>query len=177
MQVILARQFKVSQTREVWKVLKLNRNREEHKRGLQRNVLTKFRKQRLFVHFKQWRETANKMREVSQKDTVRGAQIQLDEFKQRLAVFDVALRQIQASKLDRAQLESQQSSQRGTNSEVCRDMASLFDVSVQKIHSRVDELQKRITQERAFCNERASRELQQKLDRLICEQEDRDART
>lgn len=111
-------------------MLKLNRDREERKRAVQRKVITTFRRQYMYIHFRKWREAARKMREVEMPDTLRGTQIQLDEFKHKLAMFDVALSHVQRTKLDQGRLDSILSQNKSTNRDVYREMAALFDLSV-----------------------------------------------
>ena len=133
MESILIRNFKMSTIRDIWKVLKLNKQRENRKKKVQIKIIINFRRQFLFINFKRWRETAKKMREVSMPDTLRGTQIQLQEFKQKLSMFDVALQHIKTSKIDRAGLDGIMSKHRVANKDVYSEMANLFDLQIQKV--------------------------------------------
>lgn len=53
----------------------------------------------MFQKLKKWRHHTYKMREVGRKDCIKGAQIQLDEFKAKLSLFDRALEKLHQQKL------------------------------------------------------------------------------
>lgn len=88
--------------------------------------------------FVRWHERATKLRELSRRDSLIGAQLQLDNFKKQLQMFDLAMEKLYAEKASKQDLEVLR---RDTSAEAQRsvfdDMKVLFDVTVKGLKNEM----------------------------------------
>ena len=63
--------------RDIWLKLKHNKNIQSRKRRSVIGILNKFRKFYMYTVFKRWRKTALILKELSRKDSLKGADLRL----------------------------------------------------------------------------------------------------
>ena len=85
--VEIVKKMRMRFVRDVWVVLKKNRSIQRRKVEVQQNMFKHFRNQYMYIYLKRWRRTAYIQKELNRKDSLVGAQLQLDHFKARLDSF------------------------------------------------------------------------------------------
>ena len=80
------------------------------------------------------------LKEINRKDSLKGAQLQLDHFKKQLMLFDRALEKIHEEKIGFHQLAEVKDKLEGKSSfKVFNDMKNLVDTQLSKFQSQMEQ--------------------------------------
>lgn len=139
--VEIVRKSRMRFVRDVWVVLKKNRQVQRRKDEVRRLMLKHFRNQYMYIFMKRWRRKTYVLRELNRKDSLAGAQFQLDHFKSRLDSFTGELAKIEKSKLNVDTFEATKNDFRHNHVYVVyNEMKSLFETTITKFKKQVKEI-------------------------------------
>ena len=124
----IIRKKRLWRLKDLWRALRKNRAVQLRKRAVKAKLFDSLRRQHMAVFFKKWRIKAYHLKEINRKDSLKGAQLQLDHFKKQLMLFDRALEKIHEEKIGLNQLEKMKDKLEGSSSfKVFNDMKNLVD--------------------------------------------------
>lgn len=104
-------------------------------------MLTHFRVQHVYIFFKKWRKDTLIQKELNRPDSIKGAQMQLDNFKRRQLLFDAALEKLHHEKPSQEDFEDlKQSIDLSRNQMFYNDMRDLVDVTASTLRKQIKDL-------------------------------------
>jgi len=137
----IIRKARLSHKREIWKKLKAGAKLRRERRARVINVLDVFRVYQQKCAFLEWRRRTVLLRERGRKDSLVGAQLQLDHFRNQLRMFDKALEKLHSEKASKQDLEEVRGETSQNRAEsVFNDMRDLLDVTTRVMRNKISQI-------------------------------------
>ena len=130
--------------RKIWRILKKNQRHFVDQRDKIRGVLTHFRRYYMYLTFKKWRKDTLLHKELNRKDSIKGAQYQLDDFQRKLRLYDAALAKMHREKPSIEDFKAlKMSIDTSRNQAMFNDMRDLLDVTASQMRQEVRQIEKK----------------------------------